>query len=97
MSVHNTHTEHIRPSSVSLSSLDASREPVSDVAAVYFMVAEQGNINRVCRDLNSHIYDTYYFNFISPISRPLLEELAKTTVDTNSVAEVTKARVLFFV
>ncbi len=54
------------------------------------MFPEQTNINRVCRDLNSHIYDSYYFNYISPISRPLLEELAKATVDTNSVSEVTK-------
>ena len=97
MSIITTHTQNtfIRQASVSL--LDASREPVSDVAAVYFMVAEQGNVNRVCRDLSSHIYDTYHFNFISPISRPLLEELAKTTVDANSVSEVSKACVVVFV
>ena len=74
------------------SSIDASREPVPDASAVYFLTPSQKNINRICRDLHSHIYDSYYFNFINPISRPLLEELAKATVDTNSISHVTKVR-----
>lgn len=73
-----------------LRSLDSNREPVSDASAVYFIIPDHSTINRICRDLNSHIYDSYYFNFITPISRPMLEELAKTTVDTNNVSDVTK-------
>lgn len=63
-----------------------------DAAAVYFIVPSDGNIKRICRDLHNHLYDTYYFNFITPIPRPLLEELAKAAVDANCISQVTKVR-----
>lgn len=77
---------------LSFSPIDSSREQVLDAAAVYFIVPSDGNIKRICRDLHNHLYDTYYFNFITPIPRPLLEELAKAAVDANCISQVTKVR-----
>ena len=50
----------------------------------------QENINRICRDCGAQLYDQYYFNFITPIPREMLEQLAKAAVETNSVTQISK-------
>lgn len=77
----------------SSSTVDSHREPVPDAIAVYFVVPTASTINRLCRDCHSHLYDSMYFNFITPIGRPLLEELAKATVDSNSSTSVMKVHI----
>ena len=42
------------------------------------------------QDLKNQLYQSYHFNFISPLSRALLEDLAKAALDSNSVSQVTK-------
>ena len=81
---------HVVIISHSSSTVDSHREPVPDAVAVYFVVPTASTINRLCRDCHSHLYDSMYFNFITPIGRPLLEELAKATVDSNSSTSVMK-------
>ena len=36
------------------------------------------------------MYESYYFNFISPISRSLLEDLGKAALEANCVPQITK-------
>ena len=50
----------------------------------------QENIDRICRDCKAQLYDNYYFNFITPIPRAMLEQLAKAAVETNTVAQISK-------
>ncbi|KAI7690032.1 Sec1 family domain-containing protein 1 [Sarcoptes scabiei] len=70
--------------------LHSSREAIPDVPAVYFVSPTDENIMRICQDLRNHLYDNYYFNFISPISRTKLEELATTALQSNSVTNISK-------
>ena len=44
------------------------------------------------QDLQNQLYESYYFNFISAISRQKLEDLALAAIQTNSVTQVSKVR-----
>lgn len=70
--------------------LDSDRQPIPDVPAVYFVMPTRENIQKICQDCANQIYDTFYLNFASSIPRPLLEELARKTVESDSVAHIAK-------
>ena len=40
--------------------------------------------------MKNQLYHSYYFNFLSPISRNLLEDLAKGALDASVAGQVTK-------
>ena len=65
-----------------------SRDPVPDVPSVYFCLPNEENLQRIARDLESGLYGKYYFNFISPIPRQKLEDLASLALQSNTVAQV---------
>mgnify|MGYP002716492125 FL=1 len=48
------------------------------------------NIMRICQDFRNHLYDHYHLNFISPISRAKLEELASAALQANCVTNISK-------
>jgi hypothetical protein len=48
------------------------------------------NIMRICQDFRNQLYDHYYLNFISPISRQKLEDLANASLQANCTNCVTK-------
>lgn len=50
------------------------------------------NIAKICQDCKAQLYDSYYFNFITPISRSLLEDLAKAAIEANCVPQISKVR-----
>ena len=78
--------------------LDSKREPIYDAVVIYFVTPTQEAIARISRDLHSHLYSSYYFNFITPISRPLLEDLAKAAVASgcaNQIAKVTSIHAIW--
>jgi len=55
------------------------------------VIASSGTMFIVCfQDLHNNLYESYYFNFISPISRSLLEDLGKAALEANCVAQVSK-------
>lgn len=58
--------------------------------AVYFLMPTDANIHRVCEDCRAQLYDKYYLNLVTAIPRPLLEELAKTSLEANCVAQIGK-------
>ena len=56
--------------------LHSTRDTIPDAPAVYFCLPSDENVQRICQDLSSQLYGGYYFNFISPVSRTKLEDLA---------------------
>uniref|UniRef100_A0A915E300 Uncharacterized protein n=1 Tax=Ditylenchus dipsaci TaxID=166011 RepID=A0A915E300_9BILA len=70
--------------------IDAKREPLPDVPAIYFVAPLDANIQIICDDLKKAMYDSYYLNMIYPISRPNLEELAASAVQGGTTQQVQK-------
>lgn len=70
--------------------LHSDRDAIPDVPAVYFVMPTDENIMRICQDFRNHLYDYYYLNFIAPISRTKLEELATVALQTNCSSNISK-------
>lgn len=70
--------------------LHSDRDPIPDVPAVYFVMPTEENIDRICQDLRNQLYESYYLNFISAISRSKLEDIAGAALSSNSVSQVNK-------
>ncbi|XP_071371007.1 sec1 family domain-containing protein 1-like, partial [Centroberyx affinis] len=70
--------------------LHSDRDPIPDVPAVYFVMPTEENIDRICQDLRNQLYESYYLNFISAISRSKLEDIASAALSANAVSQVTK-------
>lgn len=56
--------------------LHSNRPPLPDVPAVYFVSPTLTNIKRIAQDLEKGLYESFHFNFVEPLPRALLEELA---------------------
>lgn len=52
------------------------RPPLPDVPAVYFVAPTLANIRRISEDLDKCLYESFHLNFVEPLPRALLEELA---------------------
>ncbi|VBB27449.1 unnamed protein product [Acanthocheilonema viteae] len=70
--------------------LNSHREILPDVPAVYFISPTDENVEIICNDFNKGMYDSYYLNMISPLSRPRLEQLASAAVRGGTVQHVQK-------
>ncbi|KAG8287999.1 Sec1 domain containing protein 1 [Homalodisca vitripennis] len=70
--------------------LHSDRDPIPDVPAVYFCMPTEENLGRIGQDLNNNVYDIYHLNFISPISRQRLEDLAASALQANCVSHIHK-------
>ncbi|XP_053291002.1 sec1 family domain-containing protein 1 [Pleuronectes platessa] len=70
--------------------LHSDRDPIHDVPAIYFVMPTEENIDRICQDLRNQLYESYYLNFISAISRSKLEDVAGAALAANAVTLVTK-------
>ena len=70
--------------------LHPDRDPIPDVPAIYFVMPTDDNIQRICRDFQNGLYESYYLNFISAISRQKLEDIASAAVQSGSVQQVSK-------
>jgi len=60
--------------------LHSHRDTIPDAPCVYFCLPTEDNLRRLGQDLDSHLYGSYYYNFISPISRMKLEDLATSAL-----------------
>ncbi|KAJ7684996.1 Sly1 vesicle trafficking sec1-like protein [Mycena polygramma] len=56
--------------------LHSTRPPLPDVPAVYFVSPTLANIRRIAEDLEKSLYESFHLNFVEPLPRALLEELA---------------------
>ncbi|KAB1277718.1 Sec1 family domain-containing protein 1, partial [Camelus dromedarius] len=70
--------------------LHSDRDPIPDVPAVYFVMPTEENIDRMCQDLRNQLYESYYLNFISAISRGKLEDIANAALAASAVTQVAK-------
>lgn len=70
--------------------LHSEREAIPDVPCIYFCLPNQDNINRICSDMKSGLYETYYLNFASSISAEKLEMLAQAALESDSVSRIAK-------
>ncbi|WCJ25456.1 SEC1 family transport protein SLY1 [Euphorbia peplus] len=85
------HVKDLRKHGVTLYFLiDKDRKPVHDVPAVYFVQPSQPNIQRIIADASRSLYDTFHLNFSSSIPRPLLEDLASGTLNSESIERISK-------
>lgn len=85
------HVKDLRKHGVTLYFLiDKERKPVGDVPAVYFVQATKSNIQRIISDASKSLYDSFHLNFSSSIPRPLLEDLASGTVNSDSIQRISK-------
>ncbi|XP_069065158.1 sec1 family domain-containing protein 1 [Pleurodeles waltl] len=70
--------------------LHSDRDAIPDVPAVYFVMPTEENIDRICQDLRNQLYEAYYLNFISAISRSKLEDIASAALASSAVTQVAK-------
>lgn len=49
-------------------------------------------VNSCFQDLRNQLYESYYLNFISAISRSKLEDIANAALGANAVTQVAKVR-----
>ncbi|PFH52340.1 hypothetical protein AMATHDRAFT_46458 [Amanita thiersii Skay4041] len=56
--------------------LHSLRPPLPDVPAIYFVSPTLANIRRITEDLRKGLYESFHLNFVEPLPRSLLEELA---------------------
>ncbi|CAG0889362.1 unnamed protein product, partial [Darwinula stevensoni] len=68
----------------------SDRESIPDVPAVYFLMPTEENIQRISQDFQNGLYDSYFLNFISPISRQKLEDLASSALSFGCVPTISK-------
>ncbi|KAG8219617.1 Sec1-like protein [Butyriboletus roseoflavus] len=67
--------------------LHSLRPPLPDVPAVYFIAPTLANIRRISEDLDKCLYESFHLNFVEPLPRALLEELA-ASVATSGTGEL---------
>ncbi|KAG2224674.1 hypothetical protein INT45_007919 [Circinella minor] len=79
--------------------LSQDRSSLPDVPAVYFIEPTSENVKKCCEDLQRGLYDSYYINFSSTVPRPIMEELASTTIlnDTSDLVNQVYDQYLNFV
>lgn len=61
-----------------LRQLHSLRPALPDVPAVYFVSPTLANIRRIAEDLRKNLYESFHLNFVDPLPRALLEELASS-------------------
>lgn len=64
--------------------LHSPRPALPEVAAVYFVSPTAANIRRIAEDLRTALYESFHLNFVEPLPRALLEELAAAAANDNS-------------
>ncbi|XP_051167118.1 protein sly1 homolog [Leptopilina boulardi] len=70
--------------------LHSDRESIPEVPAIYFCSPSDENLCRIGQDLQNNLYDNYHLNFISPITRQKMEDLALSAVQCGAVANIQK-------
>ncbi|KAI3426451.1 hypothetical protein D9Q98_008818 [Chlorella vulgaris] len=85
------HVNELRRHGVTLHlMLDADRQPIPDVPAVYFVQPSEAAVARIIQDVQRGLYDAFHLNFSTHIPRPLMEKLAAGVVAGNAAARVAR-------
>jgi hypothetical protein len=70
--------------------LDADRQPIPDVAAVYYVAPTEAAVARIVDDARRGLYASIHLNFSTHIPRPLMERLAEGVVAGGAAARVAR-------
>ncbi|XP_076048320.1 sec1 family domain containing Slh [Oratosquilla oratoria] len=70
--------------------LHSERGEVPDVSAIYFCLPTEENLVRIGQDFADGLYSSYHLNFISPISRQKMEDLALSALQAGCEAHIKK-------
>eukprot|EP00898_Chlorokybus_atmophyticus_P004670 jgi/Chlat1/5203/Chrsp33S05044 len=70
--------------------IDAERQPIADVPAIYFVQPTEQNVRKILADASRGLYDSMHLNFSSSLPRPLLEQLATGAVKADCLHRVAK-------
>eukprot|EP00775_Hariotina_reticulata_P012398 gene12398-12533_t len=70
--------------------LEAERQPIPDVPAVYFVQPSAANVDRIAQDAQQALYEAMHINFSTSVPSRLLEQLATGIVKANAVDRVAK-------
>lgn len=70
--------------------IHSDRDSIPESPAIYFCAPSQENLDRISQDFQNGLYDVYHLNFISPISRQKLENLASAALQSSCVANIHK-------
>ena len=66
------HLSELRTHGITLNMLITNeREAVADVPAVYFVQPTRENIDRIVKDCTANLYDSFYLNFSTSLSRKI--------------------------
>ncbi|KAH8271920.1 hypothetical protein KR044_010982, partial [Drosophila immigrans] len=68
--------------------LHSDRDSIPDVPAVYFCLPTDENLDRIQQDFSNGLYDIYHLNFLAPITRNKIENLAAAALHAGCVANI---------
>lgn len=70
--------------------LEAERQPIPDVPAVYLLQPSQKGVERVAADLAAGLYDSLHLNFATAVPNKLLETLAAGALTSGNLGRVAR-------
>ncbi|CAL5417171.1 unnamed protein product [Camellia sinensis] len=70
--------------------IEKDHKPAHDVPTVYFVQPTHLNVQLIISDASRSLYDSFQLNFSSSIPRPLLEDLASGTLNSDSINRISK-------
>lgn len=70
--------------------IHSERDSIPDVPVIFFVLPTEENINRICQDFRNQLYDNYYLNFITPVSRQKIEDLAAVALQANVATSINR-------
>ena len=79
------------------SQLHSLRPALPDVPAVYFVSPTLANVQRIAQDLQKGLYESFHLNFVEPLPRSLLEELASSVAQDGTSEFVAQVCGIHFV
>jgi len=68
--------------------LNAEREPIPDVPAIYFCRPTRENLAVIAQDCAKGLYARSHLNFVTKLDRSLMEEFAKLVVQSGSLESI---------
>ncbi|KAF2737073.1 putative Golgi transport protein Sly1 [Polyplosphaeria fusca] len=68
--------------------INTSRHAIPDVPVIYLIDPNPANLQIVTSDLSRDLYSTAYINFLTSISRPLLEDFGGQTVSSGTADHI---------
>ena len=68
--------------------INAEREPIPDVPAVYFVAPTKENLAIIAHDCAKGLYQRAHLNFVTKLDRSLMEDFAKLVVQSGSLETI---------